>query len=62
MKINSSGTLQWVRRLASTTTGLSESYLNNVQVDPDNDDNILLVLILKFMALIIGVQILIYLH
>ena len=40
MKINSSGTLQWIRRLASTTTGLSESYVNNIQVDPDNDDNI----------------------
>ena len=40
MKINSSGTLQWIRRLASTTVGLSESYINNVFVDPDNDDNI----------------------
>ncbi len=38
IKINSSGTLQWIRRLASNTqTG---SAITSIVVDPDNDNNI----------------------
>jgi len=43
-KINSSGSLQWIRRYNSTTTGLSESdYLSSIVVDPDDDNAIFIV-------------------
>ena len=43
-KINSSGSLQWIRRYNSTTTGLSESdWLQNIVVDPDDDNAIFVV-------------------
>ena len=43
-KINSSGSLQWIRRYNSTTTGLSEGdYLSSIVVDPDDDNAIFIV-------------------
>ena len=38
IKLNSSGTLQWIRRLASNTQ--SGSAISSIFVDPDDDDNI----------------------
>lgn len=43
-KINSSGSLQWIRRYNSTTTGLSESdYISGIAIDPDDDSAIFVV-------------------